>query len=66
MWGGVAFVNMTASTNSSGGPFGKPDYGFGLGIRVKFNKRTNTNLSVDSARGQDDTTRFFFGLQEVF
>jgi outer membrane protein assembly factor BamA len=66
MWGGVAFVNMMASTNSSGGPFGKPDYGFGLGIRLKFNKRTNTNLSVDAARGQDDTTRFFFGLQEVF
>ncbi|HET9325833.1 MAG TPA: hypothetical protein VFQ05_03595 [Candidatus Eisenbacteria bacterium] len=66
MFGGVAFMNMTASTNSSGGPFGTPDPGFGLGIRVKFNKKTNTNLSVDAARGQDDTTRFFFGLQEVF
>lgn len=66
LWGGVAFLNLTASTNSSGGAFDRPDAGYGIGLRVKFNKRTNTNASVDASRGQDNTTRFFFGLQEVF
>jgi len=37
-----------------------------VGVRMKFNKKTNTNLSVDAARGQDEKTRWFFGLQEVF
>jgi hypothetical protein len=59
-------VNLTASSNSAGGAFDAPDPGYGIGLRLKFNKRTNTNASVDASRGQDNTTRFFFGLQEVF
>ena len=66
LWGAVGFVNLTASSNSAGGAFDAPDPGYGIGLRLKFNKRTNTNASVDASRGQDNTTRFFFGLQEVF
>lgn len=66
MWGMVGFVNLTASTARPGDTFGKVDPGFGIGGRVKFTKRTNTNLAVDAARGQDEKTRWFFGLQEVF
>ena len=66
MWGGVAFVNLTGSTASNSEPFGHLDAGFGAGLRVKFTKRTNTNLAVDVGRGQDGSNRFFFGLQEVF
>jgi hypothetical protein len=65
MWGAVGFVNLT-STAESTGSFGAFDPGLGVGMRVKFNKKTDTNLSVDAAVGQDETVRFFFGLQEVF
>jgi hypothetical protein len=66
LWGGVGFLNLTYTTQSNSGPFGTADAGFGVGLRVKFNKTTDTNLAVDAARGQDNTTRLFFGLQEVF
>jgi hypothetical protein len=66
LWGGVAFLNLMASTQAENGTFGSLDPGYGAGLRVKFNKKTNTNASVDAARGQDEKTRFFFGLQEVF
>jgi hypothetical protein len=66
MWGAVGFVNFMATTAPGDGAFGTLDPGYGLGLRMKFNKKTNTNLSVDAARGQDDQTRWFFGLQEVF
>jgi len=66
LWGAVSFVNLTWTTVPNDGPFGPADTGYGAGLRVKFNKKTNTNLAVDAARGQDETTRFFFGLQEVF
>lgn len=66
LWGGVVFLNFTAVTEESGGTFQRFDSGGGVGLRLKFNKKTNTNLSVDAALGQDDQVRFFFGLQEVF
>ncbi len=66
LWGGVAFLNLTTTTATNGGSFGPPDYGGGLGLRVKFNKRTSTNLAIDGAYGQDSALRFFFGMQEAF
>lgn len=66
MWGAVGFANFMATTAPGDGAFGTLDPGYGVGLRMKFNKKTNTNLSVDAARGQDDKTRWFFGLQEVF
>ena len=66
LWGAVGFLNLMATTEPGGGAFGTLDPGYGVGVRMKFNKKTNTNLSVDAARGQDEKTRWFFGLQEVF
>ena len=66
MWGGVAFLNLTSTNETASGALSRFDPGFGVGARVKFTKRTNTNLAVDAARGQDEKTRWFFGLQEVF
>jgi hypothetical protein len=65
-WGAVAFVNLTGTTIPEEGHFGTLDPGYGVGLRIKFNKRTDTNFSIDAARGQDDTIRWFFGLQEVY
>jgi hypothetical protein len=66
MWGGVAFLNLTSTSRTNGGPLESVDPGYGLGLRIKFSKKTNTNLGVDVARGQDNKNRWFFGLQEVF
>jgi hypothetical protein len=66
LWGGVAFLNLTSSSTAVEGQFGRFDPGGGAGLRMKFNKRTDTNLAVDGAVGADHTLRLFFGLQEVF
>ncbi len=41
-------------------------YGAGLGLRVKFNKHSNTNLCIDYAWGQNGSKGFFINLGEVF
>ena len=64
--GGVTYLNFTGTSLPNGGPFGRLDPGYGIGLRLKFNKTTNTNMIVDAGRGQDTTTRWFFGLQEAF
>ena len=64
--GAVAFLNMMASSTQGVGEFGPLDPGYGVGFRMKFNKRTDTNLAVDAADSRDKIVRFFFGLQEVF
>jgi hypothetical protein len=66
LWGWVAFMNMTSTTLPNGGKFGAPDFGAGVGMRLKFNKTTDTNLSADAGWGQDGSARLFLGLQEVF
>ncbi len=66
LWGAVAFVNLTATTNPESQTFGKSDPGAGVGLRVKFNKRANTNLTVDMAWGRDDSKGVFLGMSEAF
>jgi outer membrane protein assembly factor BamA len=63
--GGVAFFNVTATNATAGGPFGSFDPGGGVGLRFKFNKRSDTNAAVDFAWGEG-SNGIFFGLQEVF
>jgi hypothetical protein len=41
-------------------------YGAGLGLRIKFNKYSNTNLCIDYAWGQGGSKGFFINLGEVF
>jgi hypothetical protein len=55
-----------ATTGAAGSAFGQVDPGGGIGLRVKFNKRSATNLTVDLSWGQAQPGRFFFGMQEVF
>ena len=64
--GAVMFVGGMATSGRPGGPFEKLDPNGGVGLRVKFSKRTSTNLTVDMAWGEDQPPRFFFGMQEAF
>ena len=66
LFGAVTFLNGTASTNPETDTFGRLDLGGGVGIRIKFNKESRTNLALDRAWGQDDSGGWFLGLSEVF
>ena len=66
LWGVVGFASLMATTGAAGSAFGQVDPGGGIGLRVKFNKRSATNLTVDLSWGQAQPGRFFFGMQEVF
>jgi hypothetical protein len=66
LWGMVGFGSLTATTGAAGSAFERVDPGGGVGVRVKFNKRTASNLTVDLSWGERQPGRFFFGMQEVF
>jgi hypothetical protein len=66
LWGGVIFLNSLWTTSPVEGQFGPADAAAGAGLRVKFNKRTSTNLAADLAFDQFGNSNVFFGLQEVF
>jgi len=63
--GGVVFVNATASTLPAGN-FGPLDPGAGFGLRIKFIKRTRTNLTIDIGWGNENSNGVYLGTQEVF
>ena len=64
--GAVGFFNLTATTVPETETFGRPDPGGGAGLRLKFNKRSNTNLAIDHAWGRDGSKGWFFAMTEVF
>ena len=66
LWGAVAFGSLMATTGAAGSEFGQVDPAGGVGLRVKFNKRTASNLTIDLSWGESQPGRVFFGMQEVF
>jgi hypothetical protein len=63
--GMTLFVNGTSSTLDSGA-FSKLDVGLGVGLRIKFIKRTRTNLTLDYGWGQEQSSGLYLGTQEYF
>jgi len=66
LWGAVAFINATLTTDSETGIFSRSNPGGGVGLRIKFNKHTNTNLAIDYGWGQAESHGAFLGMTEVF
>jgi hypothetical protein len=66
LWGAVAFLNTTITTEPESGIFGAADLGGGIGLRIKFNKRSNANLAIDYGWGKSGSKGFFLGMSEVF
>ena len=64
--GAVAFINGTTTTDPASGLFGRTDAAWGVGLRIKLNKHTNTNITVDYGFGRDDSRGLFLGMSEVF
>jgi hypothetical protein len=65
LWGMVVFLNGT-STTTVNGTFSRLDPGVGTGLRIKFNKNTASNLTLDYGWGRDDSSGFFLGMSEAF
>ncbi len=64
--GGVLFVNGESFTSYPANRFQKVAFGYGPGLRVKFNKRSDTNIAIDYGIGQNGSHGFFVNLGEVF
>lgn len=64
--GGVVFANAQTVSEQSNGQFEKVVPAVGGGLRIKVNKISRTNLSVDYGFGMDGSHGLFFNLGEVF
>ena len=65
LWGGVVFANLQSFTELSTGEFIYALPAAGTGLRVKFNKRSKVNLTLDVAAGKD-SFNWYFNLGEFF
>jgi hypothetical protein len=65
-WGAAGFVNLLATTDPATERFGRVDPGAGVGLRIKLNKRSTTNITVDYAWGAEGSNGLFLGTGEAF
>jgi hypothetical protein len=66
LWGAVAFLNLTSSSEGPSGSLQSPDPGGGIGLRMKLNKNSNTNIGIDFGFGVEGSNGIFFGTGEAF
>jgi hypothetical protein len=64
--GAVAFFNLTSASDSLTGSLQTPDPGGGVGIRIKLNKHSRTNIGIDFGFGVEGSNGVFFGTGEAF
>lgn len=64
--GGVVFANAESFSEQTTNKFDKIAPGYGLGIRVKLNKFSKTNVALDYGFGTGGSGGFFVNLGEVF
>lgn len=64
--GGVVFVNAESFSEEGSGRFEVISPGYGLGLRLKLNKFSRTNIAVDYGFGTGGSRGFFVNLGEVF
>jgi outer membrane protein assembly factor BamA len=64
--GGVVFANEESFSGFEGSNLQSFQMGYGLGIRVKLNKLSNTNLSIDYGFGTQGSNGLFVTVGEAF
>ena len=65
LWGAAAFFNLTSASDDTGA-FQAPDPGGGVGLRLKLNKHSDTNITIDFGFGAQGSNGVFFGTNETF
>lgn len=66
LFGGVVFANMQSVTEPITNRFDVVAPGYGVGLRLKLNKFSKTNVGVDYGFGLGGSKGFFVNLGEVF
>ncbi len=64
--GGVVFGNLQSYSEYPSNKFEAIEPGYGLGIRIKFNKFSKTNICLDYGFGLHGSNGLFVNLGEVF
>jgi len=64
--GGVVYGNAQSVSEPTNNKFMYISPGAGVGIRIKLNKFSNTNIAVDYAIGKEGSRGFWVNLGEVF
>ncbi len=64
--GGVLFSNIQNFSSDLSRQYSKLFLGYGLGLRLKFNKYSNANLCIDYGFGKNGSQGFFVNIGEVF
>lgn len=64
--GGVVFCNAEAVPNFPSNRFETIHVGKGIGLRIKLNKYSDTNLCIDYGWGDDGSRGFAFNVGEIF
>jgi hypothetical protein len=64
--GGVAFLNAQCVSNWPDNKFDTVWPGAGVGLRIKVNKHSNTNMAIDYGFGLNGSNGLYFGLGEMF
>jgi hypothetical protein len=65
MWGAAAFLNLTSASDDTGA-LQAPNLGGGVGLRLKLDKRSDTNITIDIGFGAQGSNGVFFGTNEAF
>ena len=66
LFGGVAFFNVESFSAGPGTTLQKVQPGYGLGLRIKINKVSNTNLSIDYGFGSQGSKGLYINIGEMF
>ena len=64
--GGVVFCNAESVPDYPYSSFDVIHVGKGIGLRIKLNKYSDTNLCIDYGWGDGGSRGFFFNVGEVF
>jgi outer membrane protein assembly factor BamA len=64
--GGVVFINAESASEWPSNRFNTMAIGYGPGLRIKFNKRSNINVAIDYGFGEGGSRGFIFSLGEIF
>ena len=65
-WGAAAFLNLLSTSEPETERFGHVDPGYGVGLRIKLNKRSTTNITLDYAWGRRVRMASSMGTGEAF
>ena len=65
-WGAAAFVNAIPASDPVTWALQRPNVGGGVGLRVKLNKHSNTNITIDLGFSEGSSPSVFLGTGEAF